>query len=94
MSQEQIEKDFLIEIARAMEILDTCGLRKKEAHVELMLPADEFDRVYFAISKKSVTYGDKPEKQFKVMFSGMEVKFVKSCKLNSSYIIMEGFMEI
>lgn len=73
-------KDFMVEIARSVDILDSCGLTKKKFTIEFILSPEEFDKTFYHISKKIITYGDKPKNDFKVNFSGIEVKFVKSEK--------------
>lgn len=75
MTPEVIEKDFLIELAKSVDIMDTCGIHKSDLKIIFELTVTEFHRVHNHISNKIGTSGDKPSKEFKLNFSGVEVLF-------------------
>lgn len=74
--QQKEQKDFLIELAKGIDLLDNCGLKAK-LQVEFILQPAEFDRAINRLSKKIIIYGDIPANDFKINFSGVEVTFKK-----------------
>lgn len=78
MNQEVQKKDFLIELAKSIDILDNCGLDKKEIKIEMSLCPEDFDRLISRLSKITIIYGDIPTQNFKINFSGVQVTFKKN----------------
>jgi hypothetical protein len=72
-----VEKDFLIEIAKSVETIRDCGLIIIGTTIDIKLPALEFEKAFNQFSKKVPVNGGRPKKDFKIIFSGVEVKFIK-----------------
>jgi hypothetical protein len=72
-----VTKDFLVEIAKAIELIMTSGLVISGAKIDITLHPLEFERAFNHFSLKVPTNSGRPKKDFKINFSGVEVKIIK-----------------
>jgi hypothetical protein len=75
--KKPVVKDFLVELAKSVDLIQNCGVKSKKTRVELSLSPEEFDKAFNHFSQKVPTYADRPKREFKINFSGVEVKFIK-----------------
>lgn len=68
-----VEKDFLIELAKSVELIRDCGLVIAGAKVELILPSVEFERAFNHFAK-TVPVNGRPKNDFIINLSGIEVR--------------------
>jgi hypothetical protein len=71
-------KDFLVEIAKSVEIIQTCGLVNTGVKIDISLPNNEFERAFNHFATKVPTKGGRPKSEFKINFSGVDIRFVRA----------------
>jgi hypothetical protein len=74
MNQATEKKDFLVEIAKGVELLDTAGVRHSGMTVEYTLTAMEYHALCTELKSRGVITS-KPDNQLSLSMSGVMVTF-------------------
>jgi hypothetical protein len=72
-----VEKNYLVELAKSVELIRDCGLIIVGTKIEITLPSLEFERAFNHFAKTVPVSGGRPKSDFRINLSGVEIRIVK-----------------